>query len=164
MKLIKSGDAFLILSDDYHVKKGDYIYDSNLKEINRAIVDSGLIKYCSKVVATTLFKDATIIPIINVFQLQKELLNYLSKEHFPEDTGIHLAMRENWKERYMNNLSEYSDGTEILSEIKDGAELNIQLEMEEYFMFQDADDDDAPHRFRPKINNSGFVNILKIKK
>lgn len=161
MKLIKSVDAFLILSDEYFVKKGDYIYDSNLKEINRAVVDSGLIKYCSKIIATTLFKDATILPMINIFQLQKKLLDYLAKEHFPEDTPIQIDMRETWKERYMNNLSDYSDG---IIEIKDGTELNIELEMEEYFMFQDVDDDDAPHRFRPKINNSGFVNILKIKK
>jgi hypothetical protein len=163
MKLIKSGDAFIILSDEYFVKKGDYIYDSNLKEINRAVVDSGLIKYCHKIIATTLFKDATILPMINVFRLQKELLNYLAKEHFPEDVSTHLDMREIWKERYMNNLSEYSDGVEILSEMQDGAELNIELEMEEYFLFQDADDDDAPHHFRPKIDNNGYVNILKIK-
>lgn len=160
MKLIKSGDAFLILSDDYFVKKGDYIYDSNLKEISRASVDSGLIKYCHKIIATTLFKDATILPMINVFRLQKELLNYLDEEHVPEDSGINIDMREAWIKRYINN---YSDSFEILNEIEDGAELNIQLEMEEYFLFQDADDDDAPRHFKPKIDNNGYVNILKIK-
>lgn len=164
MKLIKSGDAFLILSDEYFVKKGDYIYDSNLKEINRAVVDSGLIKYCSKIIASTLFEDSTILPMIDEFQLQKELLNYLAKEHFPEDSPVQISMRETWTERYINNLKPPYDGIEILNEIRDATEFNIELEMEEYFMFQDVDDDDAPHRFRPKINNSGFINILNIKK
>jgi len=49
-------------------------------------------------------------------------------------------------------------------EIKEQSEFDVELEMEEYFMFKDVDDDDAPHRFRPKINNLGFVNILNIKK
>lgn len=208
MKLIKSGDAFLIISDEYFVKKGDYIYDSNLKEINRAVVDSGLIKYCSKIIASTLFKDSTILPMINEFQLQKELLNYLAKEHFPEDTGIHLAMRETWKERYINNLSEYSDGIEV----EEGTELSIKLETEEIWdyttdfseakagmiihkitgsdseilkiieedgqfipilidgvILRDYNYYESPiyayqKKFIPKINNSGFVNILNIKK
>jgi len=212
MKLIKSGDAFLILSDEYFVKKDDYIYDSNLKEINRAVVDSVLIKYCSKIIASTIFEDSTILPMIELNQLVIFALGFIARQHFPEDTPIHKDMRVTWIERYLNNVNEESDRYKILSEIEDDSEFNIQLETEEVWdyttdfseaksgmiihkitgsdseilkvieedgqfipilidgvILRDYNYYESPiyayqKKLKPKINNSGFINILNIKK
>jgi hypothetical protein len=56
------------------------------------------------------------------------MIDVLAKEHYPEDSSIHIDMRKTWIDRYINNLS-----CVLLGEIKDGAELNIQLEMEEFW-------------------------------
>ena len=37
--------------------------------------------------------------------MNNEELEILAREHFPEDTGIHIAMREVWIERYINNTN-----------------------------------------------------------
>ena len=37
--------------------------------------------------------------------MNNEELEILAREHFPEDTGMHIAMREVWIERYINNTN-----------------------------------------------------------
>lgn len=210
MKLTKSGDAFLILSDEYFVKKGDYIYDSNIKDINRAVVDSGLIKYCHKLIASTISKLD--LPLIELNPLVIFALGFIARQHFPEDTPIHKDMRTTWISRYLNNVNEESDRYNILNEIEDNSEFNIELETEEVWdyttdfseaksgmiihkitgsdseilkvieedgqfipilidgvILRDYNDYESPiyayqKKLKPKINNSGFLNILNIKK
>jgi len=159
MKLIKLKGHFYVLSDNKHVshKIGDWVYEKNnhvpVYEFSYDIDSYPL----HRVIASTIKLGG--LPMIDFNQLQAFMLDPLAKEHYPEDSNIHIDMRKTWIDRYINNLSGI-----LLGEIKDESEFNIELEMEEYFMFKDVDDDDAPHRFRPKINNLGFVNILNIKK
>ncbi len=158
MKLIKIKGHFYVLSDKKHIshKVSNWVYETN-NCIPIYQFDYDMDEYpLFRVLASTI-KLGT-LPLIDFNQLQELMLDVLAKEHYPEDSNIHVDMRKTWIDRYMNNLSGV-----LLNEIKDEAEFDIELEMEEYFLFQDCDDDDAPHHFRPKINNNGFVNILKIK-
>ncbi len=158
MKLIKIKGHFHVLSDKKHIshKVSNWAYDPNnhipIYQFSYDIDSYPLFR----VLASTI-KLGT-LPLIDFNQLQELMLDELAREHYPEDTPIQIAMRETWIDRYINNLSGV-----LLNEIKDESEFNTELEMEEYFLFQDHGDDDAPHHFRPKISNSGFVNILKIK-
>ncbi len=45
------------------------------------------------------------VRILTETQMNNEELEILAREHFPEDTGIHIAMREVWIERYINNTN-----------------------------------------------------------
>lgn len=160
MKLIKLRGHFYVLSDKKHIshKIGDWVYETNncipVYQFSYDMDEYPLFR----VLAATI-KLGT-LPLIDFNQLQELMLDVLSKEHYPDDSSIHVCMRETWIERYMNNLSGL-----FIGEIKDESKFIVELEMEEYFLFKDTDDNDKviPH-FRPKVSNNGFINILKIKK
>ncbi len=211
MKLIKIKGHFYVLSEKKHYshKIGDWVY-----EINNCIpvyqFDYDMDEYpLFRVLASTI-KLGT-LPLIDFYKLQESILQYLAEDHFPEETPIQLAMRETWIERYINNLSDITDDYKALSEIEDGVEFDIELEMEEFWdyttdfskaksgmtfhkitgsdseilkiieedgkfipiltsgvIIRDFNDYVEPiyayeKKFKPKINNNGFVNILKIK-
>lgn len=163
MKLIKLKGHFYVLSEKKHVshKIGDWVYETNnhipVYEFSYDIESYPL----HRVIASTIKLGD--LPLIDLDSLAIFTLSIAARQRFPEDSPIHKDMRVTWISRYIKNIREVSDRYNVLNEIADESEFNIELEMEEYFMFQDADDDDAPHRFRPKVNNSGFINILKIK-
>ncbi len=163
MKLIKIKGHFYILSDKKNVshKTGDWVYETNncipVYQFSYDMDEYPLFR----VLASTIKLGE--LPLIDLNQLVIYALAFIARQHFPEDSTIQKDMRVTWIERYLNNIKSIEDRYAILNEIEDGVEFDIELEMEEYFLFQDCDDDDAPRHFRPKINNNGFINILKIK-
>ncbi len=194
MKLIKIKGHFYVLSDKKHDshKVSNWVYETHncipVYQFSYDIDEYPLFR----VLASTI-KLGT-LPLIDFNQLQELMLDVLAKEHYPEDSNIHIDMRKTWIERYSHNhtdkkwtdsdmrsafeigktthfeitkgLNTIDGGEEVFHKMinsKEKTEFDIELEMEEYFLFQDCDDDDAPHHFKPKINNNGFINILNIK-
>ncbi len=72
-------------------------FESLLKRKNRNVGEPGTPLALG---ARELTGSNPVIPTMN-----NEELEILAREHFPEDTGIHIAMREVWIERYINNTN-----------------------------------------------------------
>lgn len=208
MKLIKLKGHFYVLSDKKHVshKIGDWVYETNNHiPVYEFSYDIDLYPLY-RVIASTIKLGN--LPMIDLNQLIVFALGFTAREHYPEDTPIHIAMRQTWVERYIDNI--ISDKNLVLNEIEDGFEINIELEMEEVWdyttdfseakagmiihkitgcdseiikvieedgqfipiltdgvILRDYNDYESPiyayqNKLKPKINGSGFVNILKI--
>jgi len=78
MILIKIENEYYLLSDGHNIREGEYICDVITKEVYKAKVDSGLIKYCYKVLAST-NTDLDFMALIDWEQLQDHFLHHISR-------------------------------------------------------------------------------------
>lgn len=163
MKLIKREGHFYILSDKKIVshKIGDYVYEKDntipVYQFSYDIEQYPLFR----VIASTLGVGK--LPFIDFRQLQKSFLEYLAKEHFPENSSIQIAMRETWVERTLLGIK---DVYGYLEEIEEDLMFDIELEMRPKTEVE-LQEDGSKFMFVPilqtiKVKN-GHVNILKIK-